>query len=123
MRIFCLLRLLYQLSVINSVQAQEYFDCPTAEQLDAENGYPAVWQQDSTTVLVNWTNLWPSLEWPSDCVDELAIVINEEEEIIIDFQDMDGASTLVKVEPCIQLDIVVRLKLNNSQEIDSYFDR
>ena len=63
MRIFCLLILLYQLSVINSVQAQEYFDYPTTEQLETENGYPAVWQQDSSTVLVNWTNLWPSLEW------------------------------------------------------------
>ena len=126
MRVFYLMILLYQFSVMNSVKAQEYneySDCPTVEQLEAENGYPAVFQQDSSTVLVNWTDLWPSLEWPSNCVEELAIVINEEDEVIIDFQDMDEASTIVKVEPCLELNIVVRLRLNNSQEIDSYFNR
>ena len=106
------------------VKAQDYSDysdCPTKEQLVNENGYPAVFQQDSTTVLVNWTDLWPSLEWPSSCVSELSIVINDDPQII-DFQDLDEASTIVKVEPCEELNIVVRLKLNNSEEIDSYFN-
>ena len=46
-------------------------DCPTKTELETESGYPNIFQINSTAVSVDWSELWPSLDWTSSCVEGL----------------------------------------------------
>ncbi len=102
--------------------------CPTKEVLENENGYPRVVPHSSYKVIVNWTDLWPSLgaQVGQDeshasrikCVDSVIIVINDEAVVVVN--DVDSTFVMVNVEPCQDLRTVVRLNLKDQTSVDSF---
>jgi hypothetical protein len=95
---------------------EAYDDCPTQEQLESvENGYPEVLQLNSLQVSVNWTNLWPSLKWPSKCIDVVSLVYNDAAQVV----QQDLAVAVVQVEPCLPLNLVVKLQMDG-QSVESF---
>ena len=84
---------------------EDYQDtvCPTKTELDNESGYPKIFQINSTAVSVDWSQLWPSLEMPSPCLDEVKIVVNGQSEIEID--ELDVQEAVVPVQACVELEI------------------
>ena len=102
--------------------------CPTKEVLENENGYPRVVPHSSYKVLVNWTDLWPSLGAQvgqdeshasrTRCVDSVTIVINDE--TVVKAKDIESTLLMVNVEPCMDLRTVVRLNLKDGNIVDSF---
>ena len=93
--------------LLASVQGSE--DCPTKAELEQESGYPLIVPLNSTAVSVDWSNLWPSLDWTSSCVQAVSIIVNDDQPIEMD--QMEITKTVVQVLPCVRLKIVVKLKL------------
>ena len=57
----------------NSIIGQDTTEeCPTKADLEKETGYPKIVQLTSTTVSVDWSDLWDSLDWTSNCVEGMA---------------------------------------------------
>ena len=50
-------------------------DCPTLVELNLSNNYPKTRQVDSSTLEVDWTHLWPDLNW-IDCVQNVEILVD-----------------------------------------------
>lgn len=107
--------LIVSLSHGNAAEYDDQDSCPTKQLLDQEGGFPQVFQVNSTTVSVDWSDLWPSLT--SECIDEINILVNGQALPVL---DNDLNQTLVNVEPCVQLDLSVQITLNSSQIIESY---
>ena len=104
-----------------SVQGSEE-DCPTKNELELESGYPLIVPLNSTAVSVDWSNLWPSLDWTSSCVQAVSIIVNDDQPIEMD--QMEITKTVVQVLPCVQLKIVVKLKLKEEEgRISLFFKR
>ena len=94
-------------------------ECPTNEQLDSENGYPLITQLSSSTVSVNWAHLWPSLERPSTCISDIKIFIDNG--TVVDLEDLDASEAVVEVEPCIELEITVQIRIGSNEEFVESF--
>ena len=95
--------------------------CPTKEELDNESGYPIVHQINSTAVSVEWSNLWTSLTWPSDCVEQFQIVIDENNQIELEPNDITEAEQIVEVPTCQPLNIELKVKVTTSDDWISSF--
>ena len=80
-----------------------------------------VHQLNSTSVSVNWSNLWNSLKWPSPCVEQLQIVVNEDEIIVSDPIEIKNSEKILNVPACQELNIEVKLKNFSSEEWISSF--
>ena len=95
--------------------------CPTKEELDNESGYPIVHQINSTAVSVEWSNLWTSLTWPSDCVEQFQIVIDENNQIELEPSDITVAEQIIEVPTCQPLNIELKVKVTSSDDWSSSF--
>ena len=80
-----------------------------------------VHQLNSTSVSVNWSNLWNSLKWPSPCVEQLQIVVNEDEIIVSDPIEIKNSEKILNVPACQELNIEVKVKIFSSEEWISSF--
>ena len=110
--------------------------------LDKQSGIAELHQLNSTFVTIKWSHLWPSItEWPSICVKEFQIVINDQP--VLEYNDaddnvvvtnsynalvIDSTEKNIQVPSCEELEIKVRLKVvdtenisdNNSQEEEDW---
>jgi hypothetical protein len=50
-------------------------DCPMSMELSLKNNYPATRQKDSSTLEVDWSHLWPDLNWAA-CVAAVDILVD-----------------------------------------------
>ena len=56
------------------VGSQQLPECPTSEELLSKNNYPKTRQINSETSEIDWTHLWPDMDW-STCVTSVEILV------------------------------------------------
>ena len=93
--------------------------------LDKQSGIAELHQLNSTFVTVKWSHLWPSItEWPSICVREFQIVINDQPVLEYDADDVanaieiDSTEKNIQVPSCEELEIKVKLKVSSDNSQD-----
>lgn len=118
-RILVCLVLLITGVISDDLSNYDDLECPTNGQLEAENGYPLITQLTSSSVKINWAHLWPSLERPSPCLSEVKIVIDNA--TTIDLEDVDANEAVVEVEPCVDLEIAVQIRIGSNVEFVESF--
>ena len=100
--------------------------------LDKQSGIAELHQLNSTFVTIKWSHLWPSItEWPSICVKEFQIVINDQP--VLEYNDaddnvvvtnsynalvIDSTEKNIQVPSCEELEIKVKLKVSSDNSQD-----
>ena len=86
-------------------------ECPTEVELKLKNNYPEFRQIDSTTMEVDWSHLWPDLNWEA-CVSSVAVVVDD---VSVCLSDVGTKKLYVSdVESCKDLKVIVELELKHT---------
>jgi hypothetical protein len=86
--------LLLLISVIVTVSGE----CPASDVLSDQQAEPAIEQVGSKVARVDWSDLWPDIDW-TECFSEAKIVSEKADEISI---DLNAKEAEVTVEPCTE---------------------
>ena len=90
--------------LLGAVSSQQSPECPTPEQLLSKNNYPKTRQINSETLEVEWTHLWPDMDW-STCVTSVEILVDNK--VVETVSDFDQKIVQVTVEPCRDIEVVI----------------
>ena len=79
-----------------------------------------------TQIRVKWVRQFYkknlTLDWTSNCVAEngVTISVNGVDKLETEIEQIDVAKTVVTVEPCVPLEIIVKIKLKSTQGRPDY---
>lgn len=90
------------------VGSQQLPECPTSEELLSRNNYPKTRQINSETSEIDWTHLWPDMDW-STCVTSVEILVDNS--VVESISNFDQKLVQVPVEPCRDFEVVIQIGL------------
>ena len=85
-------------------------ECPTEVELKLKNNYPEFRQIDSSTMEVDWSHLWPDLDWRG-CVSSVAVVVDD---VSFNVDDVETKTLAVSAESCKDLKVMIELQLKQT---------
>ena len=87
-------------------------NCPTASDLE-DSSVPKVSQIDSSTIQVDWSDLWTQVDW-TGCFSEVEIVVNDIESLIV--EDIESQTANISATPCEETRVKIQATLSETGE-------
>jgi len=93
--------------------------CPTKDEMEAAGGFPRAKQVASEAAFVEWSDLWPQVDW-AECFERTTLVVRQEgremREVTLD--DVEARNMTVTLEPCLETRFAVKTTLAGNGDDD-----